>query len=443
MASLMVVALVDMSNAFPKSSMDSYETALKCKGESASSPILPNNHKDSALGSWSHEGSLEDGGHAIKRTKIDDLTIVVEIGGLFVDGLYSSPEYYNVEAAPSPVEMTVEKEIVASSSLYNVLANPLEVFAKVDVGVAAEAHLGPAGDNVEAEMAPNVGEVLTSSTFKGRANLEEGQASNPKTLGAGNTSLIFILSLRLSTILAWASILIGDVVEEVVTLDYDLTLAQVKAAMKKKFVAWDFVRGDEDHVSEFQHLLVGENHPRAMSEIESMLQVALHHIRGQATPTDLKVKDTNSLISVVRDVEAVYARAEGDASSASSLVIERYQALATMKAEIEVMRVENESLKKYLSKAQASPIVVKSLKKENSRLHKLGVRSIWEKYYQQARDVVYVIDVASPSKFEDSKLALGKLLQHEDLHGAPLLILANEHVKSTCWKMLHSKKYEI
>lgn len=56
----------------------------------------------------------------------------------------------------------------------------------------------------------------------------------------------------------------------------------------------------------------------------------------------------------------------------------------------------------------------------------LGLRSIWEKYYEEAHAVVFVIDAACPSRFEDSKSALEKVLRHEDLQGAPLLILANK-----------------
>ncbi|KAJ9697635.1 hypothetical protein PVL29_009455 [Vitis rotundifolia] len=55
-----------------------------------------------------------------------------------------------------------------------------------------------------------------------------------------------------------------------------------------------------------------------------------------------------------------------------------------------------------------------------------GLRSIWEKYYEEAHAVVYVIDASCPSRFEDSKSALEKILRHEDLQGAPLLILANK-----------------
>ncbi|MCD7462418.1 hypothetical protein HAX54_048504 [Datura stramonium] len=55
-----------------------------------------------------------------------------------------------------------------------------------------------------------------------------------------------------------------------------------------------------------------------------------------------------------------------------------------------------------------------------------GLRSIWEKYYEEAHAVIYVVDAACPSRFEDSKSALEKVLRHEDLQGAPLLILANK-----------------
>ncbi|KAI3985376.1 hypothetical protein MKX01_033690 [Papaver californicum] len=55
-----------------------------------------------------------------------------------------------------------------------------------------------------------------------------------------------------------------------------------------------------------------------------------------------------------------------------------------------------------------------------------GLRPIWEKYFEEAHAVIYVIDAASPSRFEDSKSALEKILRHEDLQGAPLLIVANK-----------------
>uniref|UniRef100_A0A1D1XUY0 ADP-ribosylation factor-related protein 1 n=1 Tax=Anthurium amnicola TaxID=1678845 RepID=A0A1D1XUY0_9ARAE len=56
----------------------------------------------------------------------------------------------------------------------------------------------------------------------------------------------------------------------------------------------------------------------------------------------------------------------------------------------------------------------------------VGLRTIWEKYYEEAHAVIYVIDATCPSRFEDSKSALEKVLRHEDLRGAPVLILANK-----------------
>lgn len=56
----------------------------------------------------------------------------------------------------------------------------------------------------------------------------------------------------------------------------------------------------------------------------------------------------------------------------------------------------------------------------------IGLRTIWEKYYEEAHAMIYVIDASCPSSFEDAKSALEKVLRHDDLRGAPLLILANK-----------------
>lgn len=47
----------------------------------------------------------------------------------------------------------------------------------------------------------------------------------------------------------------------------------------------------------------------------------------------------------------------------------------------------------------------------------LGLRSIWEKYYEEAHAVLYVVDAACQSRFEDVKNALGE----ESLHLLPQL----------------------
>jgi len=38
----------------------------------------------------------------------------------------------------------------------------------------------------------------------------------------------------------------------------------------------------------------------------------------------------------------------------------------------------------------------------------IGLRTIWEKYYEEAHAVIYVVDAACQSCFEDTKSALGK-----------------------------------
>ncbi|KAG2540280.1 hypothetical protein PVAP13_9NG539900 [Panicum virgatum] len=56
----------------------------------------------------------------------------------------------------------------------------------------------------------------------------------------------------------------------------------------------------------------------------------------------------------------------------------------------------------------------------------VGLRAIWEKYYEEAHAIMYVIDAATASSFEDAKSALDKVIRHEHLRGAPLLIVANK-----------------
>jgi len=56
----------------------------------------------------------------------------------------------------------------------------------------------------------------------------------------------------------------------------------------------------------------------------------------------------------------------------------------------------------------------------------VGLRAIWEKYYEEAHAIMYVIDASTASSFEDAKSALEKVIRHEHLRGAPLLIVANK-----------------
>lgn len=55
-----------------------------------------------------------------------------------------------------------------------------------------------------------------------------------------------------------------------------------------------------------------------------------------------------------------------------------------------------------------------------------GLRSIWEKYYDDAHAVVYVVDSADQERFDECKQELLRVLKHDSLHHAPVLILANK-----------------
>ncbi|KAK3151818.1 hypothetical protein QOZ80_3AG0251010 [Eleusine coracana subsp. coracana] len=56
----------------------------------------------------------------------------------------------------------------------------------------------------------------------------------------------------------------------------------------------------------------------------------------------------------------------------------------------------------------------------------IGLRTIWEKYYEESHGVIYVIDAAASSSFEDAKSTLERIIHHEHLKAAPILIVANK-----------------
>jgi ADP-ribosylation factor related protein 1 len=56
-----------------------------------------------------------------------------------------------------------------------------------------------------------------------------------------------------------------------------------------------------------------------------------------------------------------------------------------------------------------------------------GLRSIWDKYYDETHGIIYVVDASAPARFEESKRALDKILGSREIFGAPLLVFANKH----------------
>lgn len=55
-----------------------------------------------------------------------------------------------------------------------------------------------------------------------------------------------------------------------------------------------------------------------------------------------------------------------------------------------------------------------------------GLRSIWDKYYDETHGIIFVVDASTPARFDESKRALDKVLGSRELFGAPLLVLANK-----------------
>mmetsp|Transcript_15775 Transcript_15775/g.44144 ORF Transcript_15775/g.44144 Transcript_15775/m.44144 type:complete len:199 (-) Transcript_15775:232-828(-) len=61
-----------------------------------------------------------------------------------------------------------------------------------------------------------------------------------------------------------------------------------------------------------------------------------------------------------------------------------------------------------------------------------GLRSIWDKYYEEAHAIVFLVDSTAPDRFEESKAALDRVLGSRDIAGAPLLVMANKQDVPGC-----------
>lgn len=55
-----------------------------------------------------------------------------------------------------------------------------------------------------------------------------------------------------------------------------------------------------------------------------------------------------------------------------------------------------------------------------------GLRSIWDKYFEEAHSVVYVVDSSDPSRLEENRSALRGIIGSKDLEAAPVLVVANK-----------------
>lgn len=54
------------------------------------------------------------------------------------------------------------------------------------------------------------------------------------------------------------------------------------------------------------------------------------------------------------------------------------------------------------------------------------IRSCWKKYFLQANAVIFVIDSADATRFDEAKKELSDMLQNMDLRDIPLLVYANK-----------------
>ncbi|KAJ9518268.1 hypothetical protein QJQ45_010265 [Haematococcus lacustris] len=55
-----------------------------------------------------------------------------------------------------------------------------------------------------------------------------------------------------------------------------------------------------------------------------------------------------------------------------------------------------------------------------------GLRSIWDKYYDESHAVIFVVDAHNLGRLDESKAALDRVLGSRQLQGAPVLIMANK-----------------
>ena len=55
-----------------------------------------------------------------------------------------------------------------------------------------------------------------------------------------------------------------------------------------------------------------------------------------------------------------------------------------------------------------------------------SLRSLWEKYYNEAHGLLYVVDAADRARLDESRDVLQQLMNNADLQGIPLLVLANK-----------------
>jgi ADP-ribosylation factor related protein 1 len=55
-----------------------------------------------------------------------------------------------------------------------------------------------------------------------------------------------------------------------------------------------------------------------------------------------------------------------------------------------------------------------------------GLRVLWEKYFSDAHAIIYVVDSADPTRFDENAEELEKILSDKELLNVPMLVFANK-----------------
>merc|ERR1711894_600351 len=54
------------------------------------------------------------------------------------------------------------------------------------------------------------------------------------------------------------------------------------------------------------------------------------------------------------------------------------------------------------------------------------IRDIWKNYYYDSHGIIYVVDSSTSERMEETKDNMKKVLEHEQVSGMPILVLANK-----------------